>query len=216
VASEQPRPKPTFDCEQAFIDAGYGIIAGIDEVGRGALAGPVVAASVVLDPARCERLSGLIRDSKTLSARQRLTAFEVIVESARAVAIGLITAEEIDLIGIGPANRLALEQAVDRLTLEPDALVCDAFVIEHAAPQVALIDGDARSLTVAAASIIAKVTRDRMMVELDGRFGGYGFERHVGYGTREHLAALDRLGPCPEHRRSFAPVRLALERRVIG
>jgi ribonuclease HII len=84
-------------------------------------------------------------------------------------------------------------------------------VIEHAAPQVALIDGDARSLTVAAASIVAKVTRDRMMVELGGRYGGYGFQRHVGYGTREHLAALDRLGPCPEHRRSFAPVQRALD-----
>jgi ribonuclease HII len=84
-------------------------------------------------------------------------------------------------------------------------------VIEHAAPQVALIDGDAKSLTVAAASIVAKVTRDRMMIELDGRYSGYGFPRHVGYGTKEHLAALDRLGPCPEHRRSFSPVRLAIK-----
>jgi ribonuclease HII len=208
------RPIPTFECEQAFAEAGYGVVAGIDEVGRGALAGPVVAASVVLDPARCMEMSGLIRDSKTMNAVQRVAAFQEICAVARAVAIGWISAGEIDRIGIGPANRLALEQAVNRLPIEPDALICDAFVIEHAAPQVALIDGDARSLTVAAASIVAKVTRDRMMIELDGRYGGYGFPRHVGYGTREHLGALDRFGPCPEHRRSFAPVRMALDRMV--
>lgn len=211
MARPSTRPAPTFECEQAFAEAGYGVIAGIDEVGRGALAGPVVAASVVLDPARCAAMSGLIRDSKTMNAAQRVAAFQEICANARAVAIGWISAGEIDRIGIGPANRLALEQAVNRLPIEPDALICDAFVIEHAAPQVALIDGDARSLTVAAASIVAKVTRDRMMIELDGRYGGYGFPRHVGYGTREHLMALDRLGPCPEHRQSFAPVRVALD-----
>jgi ribonuclease HII len=212
---QQPKPVPTFECEQAFADAGYCAIAGIDEVGRGALAGPVVAAAVVLDPTACEALNGVIRDSKLMSAAQRREAFQLVCGSARAVAIGWISAGVIDELGIGPANRLALEQAVDRLPLEPDALVCDAFVIEHAAPQVALIDGDARSLTVAAASIVAKVTRDRMMMELDGRFGGYGFHRHVGYGTREHLDALDRLGPCPEHRRSFAPVRRAMDGQAL-
>ena len=202
---------PTSESERAFHDSGYEIVAGIDEVGRGALAGPVVAACVVIVPARLEALSMVVRDSKTMTARQRERSAVTIFEVAAMVAVGIVTAAEIDQVGIGPANRLALEQAVHRLDCEPDAIICDAFVIEHPAPQVALIDGDARSVSVAAASIIAKVTRDGMMGELHDSLPGYGFDRHVGYGTRRHLEALQMLGPCYEHRRSFAPVRVLIE-----
>ena len=202
---------PTYEHEQAFHDAGYETVAGIDEVGRGALAGPLVAGCVIVGPGALSALALIVRDSKTMSARQRERAFLAIHELACSVSVGLIPPGEIDQIGIGPANRMALEQAVHRLDREPDALICDAFLIEHSAPQVALIDGDARSVSVAAASIIAKVTRDRMMTALHDTWNGYGFDRHVGYGTRQHLEALQALGPCPEHRRSFAPVRVLIE-----
>lgn len=202
---------PTCEFELAFLDAGYEIVAGIDEVGRGALAGPVVAGCVVIGPNKLETLGAVVRDSKTMSVRQRDRIYETILEVADFVSIGIVPADEIDQIGIGPANRMALEQAVHRLECAPDVVITDAFVIEHGAPQVALIDGDARSVSVAAASILAKVTRDRMMVELHDRWNGYGFDRHVGYGTRRHLEALGELGPCPEHRTSFAPVRALLE-----
>jgi ribonuclease HII len=153
----------------------------------------------------------VVRDSKTMSARQREHAFDTIHALAVSVSIGLIPSTEIDLVGIGPANRLALEHAVHHLDCAPDVIISDAFVIEHPAPQFALIGGDALSVSVAAASIIAKVTRDRMMRAMDAVWTGYGFDRHVGYGTRQHLAALHALGPCPEHRKSFAPVRALVE-----
>jgi ribonuclease HII len=202
---------PTCEHELAFHDAGYEIVAGIDEVGRGALAGPVVAGCVVVGANALEALALVVRDSKMMTARQRERAFSTIQELASAVSIGLIPACEIDQVGIGPANRMAMEQAVHSLVRVPDVVISDAFVIEHPAPQFALIDGDARSVSVAAASIVAKVTRDRMMTELHADWTGYGFDRHVGYGTRKHLAALQALGPCPEHRRSFAPIRLLME-----
>ncbi len=205
------RSLPTAECELAFLEAGYRVVAGVDEVGRGALAGPVVAGCVVVRPESLADLGRIVRDSKMMSARQRDHALPAIQELAAAVAIGIVPPVDIDRFGIGPANRLALEQAVHGLDVTPDALICDAFVIEHSAPQVALIDGDARSISVAAASIVAKVMRDRMMVELSDVRPGYGFERHVGYGTRVHLEALRSLGPCPEHRRSFAPVRQLIE-----
>ncbi len=198
---------PSFDCEQAFLDAGYQAIAGVDEVGRGALAGPVVAGCVIVGTGGAGPLAEIVRDSKTMTLRQRERAYEAIKTHADEVAIGIVPAPEIDVLGIGPANRLALEAAVHGLDVEPDVLICDAFLIEHGAPQVALIDGDARSVSVAAASIVAKVTRDRMMRAMTASWNGYGFERHVGYGTPQHLAALRALGPCPEHRRSFSPVR---------
>jgi ribonuclease HII len=180
-------------------------------VGRGALAGPIVAACVVIGEPALDALSDVVRDSKTMSARQREQAFLTIQEHAMRVAVGLLPAAEIDQLGIGPANRLVLEQAVHHLGCTPDAIICDAFLIEHPAPQVALIDGDAISVSVAAASIIAKVTRDRMMAELQVAWPVYGFERNVGYGTRQHLHALAQHGPCPEHRRSFAPLRTMIE-----
>jgi ribonuclease HII len=202
---------PTCDHELAFHAAGYRMVAGIDEVGRGALAGPVVAGCVVVEPAALEALGQVVRDSKTMSPRQRERAYLTIFELAACVSIGMMHAHEIDQIGIGPANRMALEQAVHELDQSPDLLICDAFVIEHPAPQFALIDGDALSVSVAAASIVAKVTRDRMMTDMHQHWAEYGFDRHVGYGTKQHLAAIQALGPCPEHRRSFSPVRGMIE-----
>lgn len=200
---------PTFEFETAFHDAGLLTVVGIDEAGRGALAGPLVAGCVLLNPKAIPGLSASVRDSKLLSHAQRVRAFQLVVESSLAVAIGIVTVDEIDQLGIGPCNRLALERAVERLPLDPDAILCDAFVIEHSAPQVGLIDGDARCISISAASIIAKVTRDRIMVEHDARYSAYGFARHAGYGTVRHLEALRLHGPCAEHRHSFAPVREA-------
>lgn len=209
-----PRARPTFDFETAFHDAGLSIVVGIDEAGRGALAGPLVAGCALLDPRSITAIANSVRDSKLLSATQRLTAFREISAAALALSIGVVEVDEIDRLGIGPSNRLALERAVERLPFEPDAILCDAFVIEHSAPQVGLIDGDAQCISISAASIVAKVTRDRIMAEQDCRYPIYGFARHAGYGTASHLDALRRFGPCAEHRHSFAPVRnAALEAR---
>jgi ribonuclease HII len=205
-------PAPTYRHETAFLECGYSRIAGVDEAGRGALAGPLVAAAVILNPERIGRLGPLVRDSKTLSARQRSTALGHICESAISVAVGIVEAGEIDLIGLGPANRIAFERAVHNLSVDVDCLLCDAFLMEHSAPQIGLIDGDALCLSIAAASIVAKVTRDRFMRELDDRFAIYGFAQHAGYGTARHLEALDSHGPCHEHRRSFAPVQASVAR----
>jgi ribonuclease HII len=207
-------PAPTYQHETAFLECGYSRIAGVDEAGRGALAGPLVAAAVILNPERIGQLGPLVRDSKTLSASQRSAALGIICESAISVAVGIVEAEEIDVLGLGPSNRIAFERAVYNLALEADCLLCDAFLMEHSAPQTGLIDGDALCLSIAAASIVAKVTRDRFMHELDGRFDLYGFAQYAGYGTARHLAALDRYGPCQEHRRSFAPVRACAERSL--
>jgi len=205
-------PAPTYQHETAFLECGYSLIAGVDEAGRGALAGPLVAAAVILDPARIGQLGPLVRDSKTLSASQRSAALGNICEFAISLAVGIVEANEIDLLGLGPANRMAFERAVHNLSFEVDCLLCDAFLMEHAAPQTGLIDGDALCLSIAAASIVAKVTRDRYMCELDGRFAVYGFAQHAGYGTARHLEALNCHGPCHEHRRSFAPVQASAER----
>ena len=200
-------PVLSTEWEQAWWSAGYRSVCGVDEVGRGALAGPLVAAAVQLSGASaCDRLS-LVADSKTLDRGTREELAAVVLGTAEAVGIGEVSATEIDEIGLGPANRLVMLRAVAALTSEPEILLLDAMTIDLAVPQVGLIDGDARCLSIAAASIVAKVHRDRLMVELSQAFGEYGFQRHVGYGTAAHLRALDEHGPCAAHRRSFAPVR---------
>lgn len=206
------KPLPTFEIETRFQTSGYRTIAGIDEAGRGALAGPLIAAAVVLDPETADDLTLIVRDSKTLSARQRSRAFDQILERARGVGLGIVMVDEIDRFGISAANRIAFERAVFALPEEPDCLLCDAFLLDHPAPQMGLIDGDALSLSIAAASIVAKVSRDRCMQTLHDRFPFYGFARHAGYGTAAHLQALSEHGSCPEHRQSFAPVRAVSER----
>jgi ribonuclease HII len=188
--------------------AGFRWIAGIDEVGRGSLAGPVVAAAVIL-PER-HRIRGL-RDSKVLPRARREALYEQILDRATAVGVGCMEVEVIDRINILQATKLAMREALGRLTQPPDHLVIDALSLPQVdLPQRPIIDGDAISASIAAASIVAKVTRDRICAEFDARYPVYGFARNKGYGTRRHLDALLAEGPCEWHRRSFAPLRLLL------
>ncbi len=185
------------------------VVAGLDEAGRGAWAGPVVAAAVILppDPDRlAEALAG-VDDSKRLSPAARERLYDRIREVA-ATAVGVIPPDVIDAIGILNATYRAMRAALAALALQPDALLIDYLPRPLGDwPQQRLVRGERASLSIAAASIIAKVHRDRLMVELDARYPGYGFARHKGYGTREHRRALDALGPCPIHRRSWKPIR---------
>lgn len=185
--------------------AGFTFIAGVDEVGRGPLAGPIVAAAVIL-PAKF-KLPGL-NDSKKLSAPQREKLFGLIKKQALAIGLALVSHGEIDRLNIEQANRLVLKQAVENLTLVPQYLLIDGVRnrLDLAIPQKRLNDGDAKCASIAAASVIAKVSRDRMMVVYHEKFPRYGFARHKGYGTRAHLWALRQYGPCAIHRRSFTPV----------
>jgi len=203
--------RPTFRREAALWRAGFRLIAGVDEVGRGPLAGPVVAAAVIL-PVR-SRLPWLadVNDSKLLTAPQRERLAGHIREKALAVGIGLQTPQRIDEMGIAVAGRLSMAQALAALDPAAEYALIDAFTLAGVdLPQEGIIHGDALCLSIAAASIVAKVERDRMMVGYDGLYPGYGFRRHKGYPTPEHLRALAGDGPCPIHRRSFAPVRACL------
>jgi ribonuclease HII len=189
------------------------LVGGIDEAGRGPLAGPVVAACVILPPA--PRLEGL-DDSKKVTAEKREALEAVIRQTALGVGVGLVEPDEIDRINILEATKVAFRKAAAAcVPRRPDHLLNDALTVPGLAiPQQGIVHGDARVACIAAASIVAKVTRDRIMVVLDARYPGYGFARHKGYGTADHMAALARLGPCPIHRRSFLkleerdPVRL--------
>lgn len=191
--------------ERELWAAGYLRVAGCDEVGVGPLAGPVVAAAVIVPPEM--RVRG-VDDSKKLSAARREELAELIRAAAIAVAVGIVEVEDIDRLNVYHAALEAMRRAVTSLPIDPDHLVVDARTVPGLSlPQTPLIQGDARSYSVAAASIIAKVTRDRLMHELHGHYPAYGFDRNMGYGTAEHLAAIEAHGPCPIHRRSFAPVR---------
>lgn len=194
----------TAQFEQRLRAAGYRSIAGVDEVGRGALAGPLVAAAVILD---LDRIPQGIDDSKKLSPAQRQHLAQQIRRSALALSMAVIEPHQIDQLNVGRATRLAMRLAVQQLTITPDYLLIDALRLpELAIPQQGVIHGDALSVSIAAASIIAKVTRDDIMREYDQIYPGYGFARHVGYGTREHRQALLRLGPSAIHRLSFRGV----------
>ncbi|MCU0500983.1 MAG: ribonuclease HII [Anaerolineae bacterium] len=189
--------------------AGYQHVAGVDEVGRGAWAGPVVAAAVILpaDTQAVAPLVGAVDDSKKLTPRTRARLFDLIHTHAEAIGVGSASAEEIDAVGIAQANRLALARAIGHLSVQPDFVLLDFFTLPQLRfPQRGVPHGDELSLTIASASIIAKVTRDRWMAEQDDSHPGYDFARHKGYGTAMHSAALTALGPCVLHRRSFAPV----------
>jgi ribonuclease HII len=184
--------------------AGAAVVAGLDEVGRGPLAGPVVAAAVVIAPDRRIRH---LADSKLLAPERRQALFGVIQERAVAVGVGIVDHLTIDRINILEATRLAMREALDGLAVVPQLVITDFVVLPRLpCPQRNLVDGDARCASVAAASIVAKVTRDRLMLEADREYPEYGFARHKGYATAEHLAAMDRHGPCPLHRRTFAGV----------
>ncbi len=199
------RPRGLWREELALHAEGYRYVGGVDEAGRGPLAGPVVAAAVVL-PARV-RLPGLA-DSKLLTPEDRERLYALIRQKAVAVGVGRADVQTIDRINIFRATQQAMREAVGQLWPIPEVLLVDGkSSLSRCVPQRTIVDGDATCACIAAASIIAKVTRDRMMAELDERYPGYGFAQHKGYGTPEHLAQLRARGPCAEHRRSFAPVR---------
>ncbi len=190
--------------EEAARNQGASFIAGIDEVGRGPLAGPVVAAAVILDPD--QPIIGL-NDSKKLSLSTRERLFIEIKEKAIAYSVGQVDAKGIDEINIYQASKRAMEMAVADLPIEPDYLLIDAMKLNSPIAQESLIKGDARSVSIAAASILAKVTRDKMMEAYHEQYPGYGLDKNAGYGTKQHLEGLDLLGITPIHRLSFAPVR---------
>ena len=190
--------------ERSAYSQGYRRIAGLDEAGRGPLAGPVVAAAVILP--RGYLLPGL-RDSKKLSAARRESLMDEINRSALAVGIGIIDQNIIDTVNILQATLLAMQKAFESLLIQPDLLLIDALTLPSIpVAQQSIIHGDDRSLSIAAASVIAKVTRDRLMVEYDRLYPQYNFKAHKGYGTQEHLEALSVHGPCEIHRRSFRRV----------
>ena len=197
---------PSFERELDLLSQGYYPIAGIDEAGRGPLAGPVVAGAVILDPDQ-PTLSWLrqVDDSKKLTPKARERAFAEINSRALGVGVGIGSCEEIDRLGISPATRLAMARAVGNLPVKPSHLLVDYVPLtEPGIPFLSLVRGDSICYTIAAASIVAKVTRDRMMVEADAVYPGYGFSQHKGYPTLQHRRLLAELGPCPIHRRSFA------------
>lgn len=203
---------PDLSWERAFWRAGMERVAGVDEVGRGAMAGPLVAAAVIFPASEGWALRRLraaladVRDSKLLTPERRVALLDPIEASAVAIGLGIVPVEEIDAVGLGPANRIAMERAVLRLGVEVDALVIDACVLDLGCPQSGPIDGDALSTSVAAASIVAKVTRDLMMTALGQEDARFGFEIHKGYCSELHKARLAEHGPGPHHRRCFAPV----------
>ena len=209
MKSRAPKPKtvksaPDFAREQTLLSAGLHQIAGVDEVGRGPLAGPVVAAAVILDP---DNLPSGLNDSKTLSAARRDALYLEIMRHAH-VAVASVPAAVIDRINIRQATLLAMTRAVNALAVPPDHVLVDGRDVPPLpCAGEALIGGDGKSLSIAAASIIAKVTRDRLMERLSEHDPRYGYASHAGYGTAVHLASLEQYGPSPDHRMSFAPLK---------
>ncbi|MFP4173727.1 MAG: ribonuclease HII [Candidatus Hydrogenedentota bacterium] len=209
AAAEQEAERATamLRFENEAREAGYQRVAGVDEAGRGPLAGPLVAAAVVLG----EPIPGL-NDSKQLKPGERERLFDLLHKPGHSVALGVAQADTIDFQGIQSANYHAMEVAARELDPAPDCVLVDGFTLPSCAiRQIRLRGGDRRSMSIAAASIVAKVTRDRLMVKLDEAYPGYGFARNKGYPTAEHIAALRAMGPCPAHRRSFAPVAEAAQ-----
>ncbi len=199
---------PTFTEERLLQTQGYRRIAGIDEVGRGALAGPVVAAAVILPLRLKAPWLNLVRDSKLLNPARRQLLSDHISATAVGVGIGTVPVEIINTQGIVRATRLAMKRAIDQLSPPPESLLIDYMSLpEVPLPQQGIKDGDSLCFSIACASIVAKVARDQIMIELDGTYPGYGLARHKGYGTAEHIDSLRRWGASPIHRLSFQPVR---------
>lgn len=211
--SDKIPTQPHLGYELELHNSGLTTVAGLDEAGRGALAGPVVAAALILpldDPHLIDRLA-MVRDSKELSASQREQALGVIERLALVWGCGVASHLEVDELGLLPATRLAMTRALAALSIAPHYLLIDHLILrEDERPQTALVHGDRISLSIAAASIIAKVTRDRQMVALGAEYPGYGLAQHKGYGTMAHRQALARLGPSPIHRLSYQPVAAAM------
>jgi ribonuclease HII len=200
---------PSLSYEKRLWAEGYRCVAGLDEAGRGAWAGPVVAAAVVLPPDYEKWVQHLadVRDSKMLAPARREALLEAIREHALALGVGSVPPSEIDALGIVPATRRAMALAVEALSAPADHLLVDHLALpELQLPQLSMSKGDVYVLSIAAASIVAKVSRDQMMIQLENQLPGYGFARHKGYGTPQHRAALAMLGPSNAHRMSFAPL----------
>lgn len=207
------------DLERELWQTGYRAIAGADEAGRGAWAGPLFAAAVILPPEEgaLTPLLGRVDDSKRLTPRERGRLFTLIHGHALAIGVSSVSAAEIDRVGVGLANQRALAEALAALAIRPDFVLLDFFTVPALAwPQRGVPHGDALSLSIAAASIVAKVTRDRWITMQDVVYPGYGFARHKGYGTAMHRTALVRLGPCALHRLSYAPVAKAATAISLG
>ena len=199
---------PNLNQENKLKLQGYALIAGIDEAGRGALAGPVVAGAFILPHSNYLPWLKLVRDSKELSPKKREFLFDLIQKEALAVGVGIVSPGIIDDINILQTTLLAMKQAVETLPKQPHFLLIDRLTLPGCAiPQRGITSGDKLCLSIACASIVAKVTRDHIMEEFDKVYPGYGFARHKGYGTRAHVSCLQRLGPSPIHRLSFAPVK---------
>ena len=197
--------------ERSAYDRGFGLVAGIDEVGRGPLAGPVVAAAVIL-PQNC-KIKGL-NDSKKIPKKKHLEICQAVWQAAVAVGIGIVSPEMIDQVNIYQASKLAMMEAVGNLGLTPDYLLIDAMTLDLPQEQEAIIKGDARSLSIAAASIVAKVKRDQLMADYDQTYPGYDFAQNAGYGTKAHLKGLEKYGITPIHRRTFEPIKSMLTKQV--
>ena len=201
---------PNLDIEQDVRSVQYKYIAGVDEVGRGPLAGPVVSAAVVLphDLVGDEDWLSVINDSKKLSESKRQMAYEIISREAVSVAVGITNASTIDSVGILPATISSMFTALRGLEVSPDFVLFDFIPLKDCEyPYRTVVKGDTKSYSISAASIIAKVARDELMKEAEEQYPGYGFSGHKGYGTAKHLDAIKRLGPCEIHRRSFAPIK---------
>ena len=194
--------------EKELYTQGIHLIAGVDEVGRGPLAGPVVAAAVIL-PENC-KIPGL-NDSKKIPKSKHHAIYQAVLDQALSVGIGIKDNQVIDQVNIYEATKLAMMEAIGQLEPQPQHLLIDAMRLDLPIPQTSIIKGDANSLSIAAASIVAKVTRDQMMEEFDREYPGYDFAQNAGYGTAKHLAGLDKLGVTPIHRRSFEPIKSMCE-----
>ena len=205
---EDERLEKMLAYEKELYTQGIQLIAGVDEVGRGPLAGPVVAAAVIL-PKAC-KIPGL-NDSKKIPKSKHKEIYEAVLQNAIAIGIGIKDNQVIDQVNIYEATKLAMREAIGQLEPQPQHLLIDAMRLDLPISQTSIIKGDANSLSIAAASIVAKVTRDQMMEEFDRKYPGYDFAQNAGYGTAKHLAGLDQLGVTPIHRRSFEPVKSMCE-----
>jgi ribonuclease HII len=215
-AGEPPRrqkPRPDFRYEH-LARAGFQVVAGVDEAGRGPLAGPVVAAAVILPPESESDWLGVLDDSKQLSPGLRRDLYRKLIDSAAMVAWAEVSVREIERHNIAVASRLAMVQALDKLPVRPDLILVDGTDgLRYPIAHWPVIKGDSLSASIAAASIAAKEIRDGIMDRLHRRHPVYGFDHNRGYGTPDHLAALEKYGPCPAHRRTFAPVKAVIGRR---